>query len=531
MKEKKVLTASGGTKIGRALRAHHPRPDPHLKRITKKRQEYVRRSLKEGRLHWLGNRNHFKSERGRSRHSTSPSPRRRRRGNEDGSDASEALFTKAKSDLFDDQDDGTELSAFIEEIIRLGEKSILLAPADDDSERPTDAYDFDFIWQNKRGIIREEMFKWDIVECKDLMSHFIDEVEGRGLQCLRSSEEAKQSLLPPPSIKEASLQKGDRVYAMCQEKGKYYGLYYPGQIIDVHQRENDESDNIHSDPTTYLYQIKFDDDDMRTVEEFYVFLLKDWEIWTERWDSTHDNYNAQKKAKGIQFYEDKSEGVINWNSKRGWWETELTGDVCYSSIVSAMRAYDDFYVREHGGSTRRQDLNLPEEWTFPPNLSQDLHPAPKQSREDDKNKRNSVSAIVDDSNSSRTGSVSTRTESSTSLSSAFARSSSSTTSSSDDRSDSATALSALQRLHIVNELSEMKKAAVEEKARYTRILSLMSDALPSHPEVDTRTTKVYKRMIEGEKLNMEAMMKSNEAREERLEQLLRTVDEANESSP
>ena len=146
-------------------------------------------------------------------------------------DVSEA-FTKAKSDLFDDQDDGTELSPFIEEVIRLGEKSALLAPADD-SERPPDEYDFDFIWQNKRGIIQEEINEWDVTECEELMSHFIDEIKGRGLQCLRSSEEAKLSLLPSPSFKEASLQEGDRVYAMYQEDGQYCGLYFPGQIIRV----------------------------------------------------------------------------------------------------------------------------------------------------------------------------------------------------------------------------------------------------------------------------------------------------------
>ena len=88
-------------------------------------------------------------------------------------------------------------------------------------------------------------------------------------------------------------------------------------------------------------------------------------------------------------------------------------------------------------------------------------------------------------------------------------------------------MSAVQRLCIINELSEMKKAAVEEKARYARILNLMSDAL-AH-KVDKRMIEGYKRMIEGEKLNMDAMMKANEAKEERLEQLLRTVEEANES--
>lgn len=71
----------------------------------------------------------------------------------------------------------------------------------------------------------------------------------------------------------------------------------------------------------------------------------------------------------------------------------------------------------------------------------------------------------------------------------------------------------------------MKKAAAEEKARYDKVLGLMDDAFPT----DAIASKAYKRMIEGERLNMNTMCKANAAREERLEQLLRTVDEANES--
>ena len=682
MDKTRVLTTSGGSKLGRALRGYRGNPNPSLRQITEKRQQDVHQSLKEGNLQWIGNRDHYKSKRFTSRRpnnavaiSNTHAPTRmdvsfpldkyeeeamrlgelskvhsqkftakkglydwdyihdhasdglkaemtrrevyripggkiermfplykrkdlkshfqkrqkemsrslnlvaeqnapsaislrgqqgsddlcrsvdsmdsfavgsrqssssrfipaslsfrsnRRKRNAHADLSEEPSCIVAKSDLFDYQDDGTtELGPFIEEVIRRGEKSNLLAPVDDE-DRPNDEYDFDYIWQSKRGVIQEEIDKWDIADANDLIDHFVAECEGKGLSCQRSANETRKSLVPPPSIKEAKLHCGDRVFAMYPGNGSYY----PGRIVRVYcvaEDENNECDDC-------FYKVRWDDgDEIEKSEEHYVLPEQDYKIWTERWSPSHEDYDEQKKAKGIQSYVDRSSDATDWNAKRGWWETDLTGDVRYSSIVSAMRAYDDYYVRGHGAATRKRDLNIPEEWTFPSSLGQP--PTPKQSREDDKMKRNPIRNIIEVSVSSRNGSTSPSTDSNTgtelveSLSGSSsspslecARSRSSPTSC-DDRSDSSAAANTVNRLHIMNELSEMKKAAAEEKARYDKVLGLMDDAFPT----DAIASKAYKRMIEGERLNMNTMCKANAAREERLEQLLRTVDEANES--
>ena len=465
-----------------------------------------------------------------SRHTHTPSSfhGHRRRKNARTKLFEEPSFIVAKSDLFDNQDDGTrDLGPFAEEMIRLGEKSSLLAPLDD-VDRPNDEYDFDYIWQNRRGIIQEEIDKWDIVDANDLVDHFVAECEGIGLRCQRSAKEARKSLVPSSNIKEAKLHCGDRVFAMYPGNG----CYYPGMVVRVYGVVEDEKKECDD----CFYKVRWDDgDEIEKSEEHYVLPEQDYKIWTERWSSSHEDYDEQKKAKGIQSYVDRSSEATDWNAKRGWWETDLTGDVRYSSIVSAMRAYDDYYVRGHGEATRKRDLNIPEEWTFP--ASPGLPPTPKQSREDDKNRRNPVSNIIKVSDSSRNGSISPSVDSNaanevseylsgSSSSSSSERARSICSASGDDYSDSAAAFNTVNRLHIMNELSKMKKAAAEEKARYARILGLMDDALPA----DSMASIAYKRMIEGEKLNMDTMCKANAAREERLEQLLRTVDEANEPS-
>ena len=62
-----MLTTSGGSKLGRALRGYRGNPNPGLRQITEKRQKDVHQSLKEGSLEWLGNQNHYKSKRFTSR--------------------------------------------------------------------------------------------------------------------------------------------------------------------------------------------------------------------------------------------------------------------------------------------------------------------------------------------------------------------------------------------------------------------------------------------------------------------------------
>ena len=201
--------------------------------------------------------------------------------------------TKAKSDVFDDEDDRNEPSAFIEEVIRLGEKSILLESADDqnsgsrkNSSVPQDQYDFDYIWQNRRGIIQEEIHKWNIADANDLIDHFVAECEGKGILCQSRAKEARKSLVPSSNIKEPRLCKGDKVYALsvCQADDDDY--YYLGQIVQVYCQEKDTGD-CSSQESTYLYQIMCDDGDIINVEEFYVLPQLDYEIWTERWVKTH----------------------------------------------------------------------------------------------------------------------------------------------------------------------------------------------------------------------------------------------------
>ena len=396
MDKTRVLTTSGGSKLGRALRGYRGNPNPSLRQITEKRQQDVHQSLKEGNLQWIGNRDHYKSKRFTSRRpnnavaisnthaptrmdvsfpldkyeeeamrlgelskdhsqkftakkglydwdyihdhasdglkaemtrrevyripggkiermfplykrkdlkshfqkrqkemsrslnlvaeqnapsaislrgqqgsddlcrsvdsmdsfavgsrqssssrfipasSSFRSNRRKRNAHADLSEKPSCIV--AKSDLFDYQDDGTtELGPFIEEVIRRGEKSNLLAPVDDE-DRPNDEYDFDYIWQSKRGVIQEEIDKWDIADANDLIDHFVAECEGKGLSCQRSANETRKSLVPPPSIKEAKLHCGDRVFAMYPGNGSYY----PGRIVRVYcvaEDENNECDD------------------------------------------------------------------------------------------------------------------------------------------------------------------------------------------------------------------------------------------------------------------------------------------------
>ena len=427
----------------------------------------------------------------------------------------ESSCTFAKSDLFDDQDDGTELSVFLKEVIHLGEKSTLVAVDDDEEDSyksiPPE-YDFDFIWRNKKRVIQEEIVEQDIEDCVDLMRYFTEECRGKGLQCLRKAEEARESLVPPPDIKEARLQCGDRVYAMYPDDE----LYYPGRVVRVYcgEDENNRSEDC-------FYQIKFDDgDEIEKIEEYYVLPEQDYKIWTERWVTDHDNYKDELKAKGIQSYVDRSGEATGWNGTRGWWETDLTGDVRYSSIVSAMRAYDDHYVRKNGALTREQDLNMPEEWIF-------ASPVPSQSRETDKKKRYPIHNITDDDHSDMGGSTSSNELSvsfaakSSPPTSVRARASVSSSIDSEDRSEStAGSTNTIHRLQIINELSEMKKAAAEDEDRWTRILNLMDASLPSE-------SCAHKTIIESEKMMLETLCKAhNKAKEERLEQLLRLVDKA-----
>ena len=432
--------------------------------------------------------------------------------------------TEAKSDIFDDEDDHKKPSAFIEEVIRLGEKSMLLESADDQnfgtrkkSSVPQDQYDFDYIWQNRRGIIQEEIDKWDIADANDLMDHFVAECEGKGLLCQSSAKEARKSLVPSSNIKEPRLCKGDKVYAlsMCQaDDGDYY---YPGEIIQVFRQETDASNGFPQE-ITYLYQIMCDDGDIIAVEEFYVLPQLDYEIWTERWVKTHDRYKEQRKAKGIQSYVDRSSEATDWNATRGWWETDLTGDVRYSSIVSAMRAYDDYYVRGHGEATRKRDLNMPEEWTF--SSSSRVAPRPKKSRESDKNRRNpvSISNVTDETDSSRTWSISTRTESlsCSELAPSIARSN---TMGGEDRSFDAMArsISAAHRLHRSNKLSTVKSAGSVFLEECNGYLDLLSNEIPSGSEQ-------CQDMLEYQKVQIESLRSLVTAQEESLERLSRSVD-------
>ena len=188
-----------------------------------------------------------------------------------------------------------------------------------------------------------------------------------------------------------------------------------------------------------------------------------------------------------------------------------------------MRAYDDYYVRGHGAATRRSDLNIPEEWTF--SSSSRVAPRPKNSRENDKNRRNPVriSNVTDETDSSRTWSISARTESLSCSESAPSVSSSSTLGG-EDRSFNAMArsISAAHSLQRSNKLSTVKSAGSVFLEECNGYLDLLSNEIPSGSEQ-------CQDMLEYKKVQTELLRSLISAQEESLERLSRSVDKAHDS--
>eukprot|EP00985_Skeletonema_marinoi_P004727 scaffold2051_cov139-Skeletonema_marinoi.AAC.11 len=144
-------------------------------------------------------------------------------------------------------------------------------------------------------------------------------------------------------IQKPLFNEGDEVSALWEEDSKWY----PGKVVSY-----EEVDSKSRYGTTRKYQIQFDDGDEGIVEDYNVFRREDCVLRHER---------AEIEWKGVKNVRDE-ESSDGWAKMNGWYAvTTVEGETLeFSSLFSAMQAYDASVRRHKGSQTKEEDLNFPD---------------------------------------------------------------------------------------------------------------------------------------------------------------------------
>jgi len=140
-------------------------------------------------------------------------------------------------------------------------------------------------------------------------------------------------------------EKGDAVYAIWEESGKWF----PGKILSY---EVVDSKSRYGD--TRKYYVKFDDGDVGSMEDCYVFHYEDYLLLNL---TDEDEW----KWKGVKNVTDKRSSD-SWAKVVGWYLVDIDGKTQkFSTLIGALRAYDASVIKKKGNQTKESDLNLPQE--------------------------------------------------------------------------------------------------------------------------------------------------------------------------
>lgn len=143
-------------------------------------------------------------------------------------------------------------------------------------------------------------------------------------------------------IQKPLFNKGDKVSAIWEENNEWY----PGTIVSYEEVDS----KSRYDPTR-KYQIRFDDGDEGSIEDYNVFHIEDYDLIHKL---------KEIEWKGVKIVKDDYSSDL-WAKWIGWYEvTTVEGKTLeFSSLVSAMQAYDASVLRQKGHQTKEDDLNLP----------------------------------------------------------------------------------------------------------------------------------------------------------------------------
>eukprot|EP00573_Skeletonema_grethae_P003160 CAMPEP_0201686368 /NCGR_PEP_ID=MMETSP0578-20130828/842_1 /ASSEMBLY_ACC=CAM_ASM_000663 /TAXON_ID=267565 /ORGANISM="Skeletonema grethea, Strain CCMP 1804" /LENGTH=508 /DNA_ID=CAMNT_0048170417 /DNA_START=29 /DNA_END=1555 /DNA_ORIENTATION=- len=158
---------------------------------------------------------------------------------------------------------------------------------------------------------------------------------------IESSEQAEETQI---QITKPLFQKGDSVYAKWERSLEWF----PGIILSY--TSNDCKSRYGESRT---YRIKFDDGDVGDCEDFHVFHRRDY----------HLNKRKESTWKGVKTDRDEN-STDEWAKLVGWYVvTTVDGKtLTFSTLLQAMRAYDESVVKRKGCETKGSELNLPEDY-------------------------------------------------------------------------------------------------------------------------------------------------------------------------
>lgn len=127
--------------------------------------------------------------------------------------------------------------------------------------------------------------------------------------------------------------------------------WFPGTILSY--TANDCKSRYGESRT---YRIKFDDGDVGDCEDYNVFHRRDYLL----------NKRKESTWKGVKTVRDENSTDV-WAKLVGWYVvTSVHGKtLTFSTLLKAMRAYDESVVNQKGCETKGSELNLPEDY---PNL-------------------------------------------------------------------------------------------------------------------------------------------------------------------
>jgi hypothetical protein len=133
------------------------------------------------------------------------------------------------------------------------------------------------------------------------------------------------------------------VAAKWEEDNKWYH----GKIVSY-----EEFDSKSRYGPTRKYHIRFDDGDEGSTEDYNVFHREDYDLIVKR---------KEMEWKGVKIVKDAESSDV-WAKLVGWYEvTTVEGETLeFSSLLSAMQAYDASVLRQNGSQTKEDDLNLPD---------------------------------------------------------------------------------------------------------------------------------------------------------------------------
>jgi hypothetical protein len=140
---------------------------------------------------------------------------------------------------------------------------------------------------------------------------------------------------------------GDKV--MCSVLTKELdgpSSWLPATVVDFHSIDEQDYGLIRT------YTLSLSDDTILTgVSELNIVLLQDHELC----------HNNTLRLRGVNVFTDPS-ARDPYVRHRGWYETELTGEKRFVSLVDAMRAWDTAHVKAGKRDVLLSELHLPNEW-------------------------------------------------------------------------------------------------------------------------------------------------------------------------